>query len=422
MKQQMIKPAVFIGDIETRKIPQKKPSEGDDESQNQIIKHENWKKQILTSIDNAKTAEERPKFVLVMDGGGLRGVIACRILKVIEEALPKKEQRICDIFDLIIGTSTGGLLAIGLGRLNYLVDTCDKLYETIKSEIFHKSMSKKISNVVNEKRFANYDSVKFRMVLKEYLDVNDETYLQDSQNECRVGVITTVYNNPEVSYPAVLRSYEISKEQEVESHFYPGYSNAKLLDAALATSAAPTYFNSVTIEIPDLNVNNDEKQEVDEKSELKESTKYELVDGGVSANNPIVIAFCEAKCLWPKSRIVLVSIGTGSAYYGHNAMVPKSILTMVKDQINETTSSLFSGKEYSNDCAAKILGTYDLLDYYRFNFGIDKEKTAMDDGNNMPYWREEADIYLQKPFVKTVLEDIVQVALENKNRPIKIND
>ena len=55
--------------------------------------------------------------ILSIDGGGIRGVIPAKILCDLEEEAIKKdgpEARLCDYFDLVCGTSTGGIIAIGI--------------------------------------------------------------------------------------------------------------------------------------------------------------------------------------------------------------------------------------------------------------------------------------------------------------------
>ena len=86
--------------------------------------------------------------VLSIDGGGIKGYTALLILKRIFHAMrveAKKEgidlaaePRPCDIFDLIVGTSTGGLIAVMLGRLHMTVDECIQQYEVLSSRIFGK--------------------------------------------------------------------------------------------------------------------------------------------------------------------------------------------------------------------------------------------------------------------------------------------
>ena len=54
--------------------------------------------------------------ILSIDGGGIRGIIPAKILALAEEELKRNNHacRICDYFDLICGTSTGGIITIGL--------------------------------------------------------------------------------------------------------------------------------------------------------------------------------------------------------------------------------------------------------------------------------------------------------------------
>jgi patatin-like phospholipase/acyl hydrolase len=79
--------------------------------------------------------------VLCLDGGGIKGYTSLLILKRIFrtmqaegslESLPKP----CDIFDLIVGTSTGGLIAVMLGRLGMSIDECIKTYESVGGQVF----------------------------------------------------------------------------------------------------------------------------------------------------------------------------------------------------------------------------------------------------------------------------------------------
>ena len=86
--------------------------------------------------------------ILSVDGGGIKGYTALLILKRIFRAMKveaKKEgidladePRPCDVFDLIVGTSTGGLVAVMLGRLHMTVDECIQQYELLGSRVFGK--------------------------------------------------------------------------------------------------------------------------------------------------------------------------------------------------------------------------------------------------------------------------------------------
>lgn len=81
--------------------------------------------------------------VLCLDGGGIKGYTSLLILKRIFRTmmaegglveLPKP----CDVFDLIVGTSTGGIIAVMLGRLHMTIDECIAKYEQVGGEVFGK--------------------------------------------------------------------------------------------------------------------------------------------------------------------------------------------------------------------------------------------------------------------------------------------
>ncbi len=86
--------------------------------------------------------------ILSIDGGGIKGYTALLILKRIfntmrveakkEGTVLADEPRPCDVFDLIVGTSTGGLIAVMLGRLHMTVDECIQQYEVLGSRVFGK--------------------------------------------------------------------------------------------------------------------------------------------------------------------------------------------------------------------------------------------------------------------------------------------
>jgi len=71
--------------------------------------------------------------ILAMDGGGMRGLCTVRMLRELERA---SGRRIADMFDLICGTSTGGVLAVALGLHRHDLDTCEALYRHLGSQVF----------------------------------------------------------------------------------------------------------------------------------------------------------------------------------------------------------------------------------------------------------------------------------------------
>ena len=87
--------------------------------------------------------------ILSLDGGGMKGYTSLLILKRVLRAMKveaKKEEiyladepKPCDVFDLIVGTSTGGLIAIMLGRLHMTIDECIEQYEILGQKVFGKT-------------------------------------------------------------------------------------------------------------------------------------------------------------------------------------------------------------------------------------------------------------------------------------------
>jgi len=164
------------------------------------------------------------KKILSIDGGGIRGIIPSMILNEIEKNTGKK---ISKIFDLIAGTSTGGILALGLckpdsqGEPQYSAENMMELYEKDGQKIFHRSFWRGLSTVgglTDEK----YPHGPIEEVFDEYFS---NTTLEMS--------ITNV----------LISSYDI--EHRNPFFFKSWRENVKPVEmrkAARATSAAPTYF------------------------------------------------------------------------------------------------------------------------------------------------------------------------------------
>lgn len=77
--------------------------------------------------------------LLSLDGGGVRGLSSLRILQRLMASIdPVNPPKPCDYFDMICGTSTGGLIAIMLGRLEMNVDDCIREYQQLSSRVFTK--------------------------------------------------------------------------------------------------------------------------------------------------------------------------------------------------------------------------------------------------------------------------------------------
>ena len=211
--------------------------------------------------------------VLSIDGGGIRGIIPALVLAHLEQ---QTGEPCSELFDLMVGTSTGGMLALclsiddGSARPAFSAQQLVKLYEEHGEEIFEQSLWRKVRSVggMLEEAYSH-----------EALEAILERYFGDKAlSECRVSTMVT--------------SYDIQHRRTVFLKSWHG-DHAGLLckEAARATSAAPTYFEPTTLEWG------------------RESRT--LIDGGVFMNSPSVSAYAEAQKLFPDDEIAMLSIGTG---------------------------------------------------------------------------------------------------------------
>ena len=92
---------------------------------------------VATSSGESGASHDQELSLLSLDGGGVRGLSSLLILKKLMESLdPENPPKPCDYFNMIGGTSTGGLIAIMLGRLQMSVDECIAKYKKLSLAIF----------------------------------------------------------------------------------------------------------------------------------------------------------------------------------------------------------------------------------------------------------------------------------------------
>jgi patatin-like phospholipase/acyl hydrolase len=236
--------------------------------------------------------------ILTIDGGGIRGVLPSKLLTRLEELIQEKVGgspiKIGDYFDMIAGTSTGGILSAFLlcpnekGKAKYSAKEAVDSYLEHGAQIFEKSISVS-SDSSNEITSQKYSAHNLEYFLKNKLGEN--LWLSDLIKPC---LITSydVKNNK-----IMLFNYSNSKNP---------CSDFKVWEIARATSAAPTYFETAKI-----------------TSRVGES--FSCIDGGVFAYNPSLCAYVEAKQYLNKLKgefisakdMFMVSLGTLSSNKMH---------------------------------------------------------------------------------------------------------
>lgn len=245
----------------------------------------------------------RTRYILSIDGGGIRGVIPAVVLKTLENKLPAPLYR---YFDLIAGTSTGGIIAAGLTAPhvgpgpNYLADNAVaadgsrtaaltanallELYCQRGSDIFsYGDFLARIESFFTSPLKKIYSAIALEQILLENLGSN-------LVSEALTAVMFTAYD--------ILNRRTVFITSSTENGLTP--DDYRFRDAARATSAAPTYFKPASVD------------------NLTKRTKETLVDGGMFANDPALCAYVEGLKMWGYAAdIVLVSIGTGVHVQGY---------------------------------------------------------------------------------------------------------
>ena len=222
-------------------------------------------------MNENKTSKRR---ILSIDGGGILGAFPAAFLAELEREL---DRPVGSYFDLIAGTSTGGILALGLGmgmRASEILD----LYENRGSDIFGGNRGMLANFLVRNLRcvrwcFRNkYDSDRLRKVLR---DVFGEKLI----GEAKTRLVVPAWNPLTKS----VHIYKTAHHPRLRTDY-----RSSVVDAALATSAAPSYF----------------QQHVTQHG-------VGLIDGGIWANNPVAVAVVEAIAVlgWPRESLHVLSLG-----------------------------------------------------------------------------------------------------------------
>ena len=211
--------------------------------------------------------------VLSLDGGGIRGIIPALVVAHLERQMGAPAS---ELFDLIVGTSTGGILALGLslqdqqGGSLLAAKRMVALYERHGAQIFERSLWRKLRTAGGLLEEA-YSHEALESVLHKY-------FANKRMGDCGTPVMVT--------------SYDIERRKTVFlKSWHPDHSELLCAEASRATSAAPTYFEPVNLKWAEQSAT--------------------LIDGGVFINSPAVSAYAEACKLFPDEPIAMLSLGTG---------------------------------------------------------------------------------------------------------------
>lgn len=314
-----------------------------------------------------------PFKVLAVDGGGIRGIIPALILEAIEK---RTNRPISDTFDMLAGTSTGGIIALGLtlaGEDRKPAKSAQDivgLYEREGHNIFPPSLHSTLH--IETVLGAKYDAVGVEQTLQRYFG---DAHLKDALK------------------PVVVPSYDIEKQVPIFFKSERAKADAEydflMRYVARATSAAPTYFPPEKVPTGD------------------PLQYYALIDGGVIANNPAMCAYAEAiKMGHPE--VLVVSIGTGELR--HPIQYSDARKWGQVEWMRPILDILMQGSSATVDYQLQQLLNTGGTDqtYYRFQLALTADATEMDDARdqNVKHLMDITDDYLGRPETQDALDEL----------------
>ena len=246
--------------------------------------------------------QSKPYRVLSLDGGGIRGLYTASILQTLSNRFASsngfEDKDIGQGFDLIAGTSSGGILACGLAAgisVRQIID----IYLNKGKEIFtnpfpFESLLKQYWWIFrNRKKAANSNKA-----LKEALQsVFGNKTLGQIYKERQIGLCIAAVNLMDYSPKVFKTPHNAEKSAD---------NNRRLSDVCLASSAAPIIFPAARIPDPE-----------------RRGIYEDFIDGGLWANDPVLAALTEAvTCSGENQRVEIISIGTCAPPKGQTVKNP----------------------------------------------------------------------------------------------------
>lgn len=266
------------------------------------------------------TSEAQTFKVLSIDGGGIKGLYSAKILEQFEDRF---NCHIADYFDLICGTSTGGLIALGLS-LDIPVERIGNLYYSRGKQIFPQR-NDFLSLLRQIFLRSKYNNNELRKALEEIFGGRT---LAESRCLLCIPAFSLTDGRP-----------FIFKHDHSEGNLCRD-NKTKYVDIALATSAAPAYLPIVTIDTYD---------------------RKQFIDGGVYANNPTLVGVMEALRYFVGSgkrfqKLMVMSIGSLEPNPGRRFVIKhhRSVIDWNKDLI----ATFFEGQAYLTSYFVETLARY----------------------------------------------------------------
>jgi patatin-like phospholipase/acyl hydrolase len=215
--------------------------------------------------------------VLAIDGGGIRGIIPALVLSELER---RTHRPVAELFDLVAGTSTGGIIALGVSMPGERGEPVSRAAHII--DIYEKAGT----GIFAHERFSTMHALLHERYPSEDIDATLAGYFGETPLSAAVVDVAVTAYDMVTRNAVVLRSADARRDASLD---------LPMRVAARATSAAPTYFEPVAVTLGD------------------PPREMLLVDGAVCANNPAMVACVDAQRRRPGAPMFVVSLGTGQS-------------------------------------------------------------------------------------------------------------
>lgn len=316
----------------------------------------------------------RVQRILTIDGGGIRGLVSAIWLEALQQRLQAAGKGPLHAhFDLIAGSSTGALIAAGLG-IGMQAGQIVELYETFGDDVFPGAAERLWSRVTR--------SFSQGLSAPRYSPKGIERVLKRVFGERTLGSATP--RTMAIAYDTVTRNPLFFKS------FKPEHADIPLWEVCRAATAAPSYFPAHLATI--------------------ERRRRALIDGGVVANNPTACALAEAVRLNDDASldgIVVLSVGTGQTT---RPISEREATTWgALEWAIPIIDVLFDGSADSVDYIARqLLGD---AYYFRLQAPLTRGYDDFDnvDRTNLAALRQTAEAHLDKAETRAALDRLVSL-------------
>ncbi|WP_299810058.1 patatin-like phospholipase family protein [uncultured Roseibium sp.] len=235
---------------------------------------------------------QKKRFILSIDGGGMRGLVPLRILEALESRLIHRGimAPMHKVFDLMAGTASGGLITAGLcaprpgssaGEAAATISELRCFFEREAREIFTHSISDRLARAVTQPLGLfdeTYDARPLEKLLK-------ERFGWTSMASGLTKLVLTAYDIEQRRAVFLTNGLEENGGRTDDYYFW---------QAVRATTATPSYFEPARVE------------------NLSRKREEALVGGDVCMNDPAIAAYLEARKIgWASDELVILSLGSG---------------------------------------------------------------------------------------------------------------